>query len=218
MASASPSARRRSALSNRRMPFAPLPIVGRWSPVHFVMGEPRGEERQIVNQGAAFIVGDILDVRRRVQMPSAPTARCVSPSGPRQEPAHVKGMRDELVSAFPDRYTVAVWVGNLEGDSMRACRRARWARRRSGARRDARALHAGRPGKPLAMPGNVRNAAHQPSRARTARREYFLRGTAQSEMAAAPAAARHPRITSPVSGSTSMRSIPIFRSTGSAWR
>ncbi|MGB7411317.1 MAG: penicillin-binding protein 1C, partial [Sphingopyxis granuli] len=33
------------------------------------------------------------------------------------------------------------------------------------------------------------------------RREYFLRGTAQAEMAATPAAARRPRITSPVSGS-----------------
>src|SRR3546814_20341629 len=33
------------------------------------------------------------------------------------------------------------------------------------------------------------------------RREYFLRGTAQSEIAAAPQAARRPRITSPVSGS-----------------
>jgi penicillin-binding protein 1C len=33
------------------------------------------------------------------------------------------------------------------------------------------------------------------------RREYFLTGTAQSELAAAPQAARRPRITSPVSGS-----------------
>src|SRR3546814_10060235 len=33
------------------------------------------------------------------------------------------------------------------------------------------------------------------------RREYFLRGTAQTELAAAPQTARRPRITSPVSGS-----------------
>jgi penicillin-binding protein 1C len=64
------------------------------------------------------------------------------------------------------------------------------------------ALHAGRPGKPPAMPDGVE--ARQialPGTREPPRREYFLRGTAQAEMAIAPEAARRPRITSPVSGS-----------------
>src|SRR3546814_21014707 len=31
-----------------------------------------------------------------------------------------KGMRDNWCVGWSDRFTVAVWVGNLEGDSMRA--------------------------------------------------------------------------------------------------
>ena len=31
-----------------------------------------------------------------------------------------KAMRDNWCVGFTDRYTVAVWVGNVEGDAMRA--------------------------------------------------------------------------------------------------
>ena len=64
------------------------------------------------------------------------------------------------------------------------------------------ALHANSPGKAPTMPAGVE--ARQialPGTREPPRREYFLTGTAQTEMAAAPAAARRPRITSPVSGS-----------------
>ena len=111
-----------------------------------------------------------------------------------------KGMRDNWCIGWSDRFTVAVWVGNLEGDSMRAVSGT------SGAApvwRDVMlALHAGNPGKPPTMPDGVE--ARQialPGTREPPRREYFLAGTAQSEMAAAPQAARRPRITSPVSGS-----------------
>ena len=64
------------------------------------------------------------------------------------------------------------------------------------------ALHEGHPGKPPAMPADVEvRRIALPGTREPPRREYFLSGTAQAEMAAAPEAARRPRITSPVSGS-----------------
>ena len=59
-----------------------------------------------------------------------------------------------------------------------------------------------RPGKAPSMPPGIE--AHGVSFAGTnerPRREYFLTGTAQSQQSVAPAAARRPRIISPVGGS-----------------
>ncbi|HEV7314266.1 penicillin-binding protein 1C [Sphingopyxis sp.] len=174
---------------------------GKWSPVHFGdMRNDREVPRQIVNPAAAFIVGDILaDASARTDAFGADSALRL-PFWAAAKTGTSKGMRDNWCIGWSDRFTVAVWVGNLEGDSMRAVSGT------SGAApvwRDVMlALHAGNPGKPPTMPDGVE--ARQialPGTREPPRREYFLAGTAQNEMAAAPQAARRPRITSPVSGS-----------------
>lgn len=173
---------------------------GRYSPVHFMRGAKPEGARQIVTPAAAFIVGDILaDASARTDAFGADSALRL-PFWAAAKTGTSKGMRDNWCIGWSDRFTVAVWVGNLEGDSMRAVSGT------SGAApvwRDVMlALHAGNPGKPPAMPEGVE--ARQialPGAREPPRREYFLRGTAQTEMAAAPQAARRPRITSPVSGS-----------------
>ena len=173
---------------------------GRWSPVRFVKGETAGEPRAVVGAAAAFIVGDILaDASARADAFGADSALRL-PFWAAVKTGTSKGMRDNWCIGWSDRFTVAVWVGNLEGDSMRAVSGT------SGAApvwRDVMlALHAGRPGRPPAMPDGVE--ARQialPGTREPPRRELFLRGTAQGEVAAAPSAARRPRITSPVSGS-----------------
>jgi penicillin-binding protein 1C len=180
--------------------FRTFANLGRWSPVHFTPADRAGETQQIVNPAAAFIVGDILaDASARADAFGADSALRL-PFWAAAKTGTSKGMRDNWCIGWSDRFTVAVWVGNLEGDSMRAVSGT------SGAApvwRDVMlALHAGRPGKPPAMPDGVE--ARQialPGTREPPRREYFLRGTAQTEMAAAPQAARRPRITSPVSGS-----------------
>lgn len=180
--------------------FRTLANQGRWSPVHFRAGEKGGEPRQIVKPAAAFIVGDILaDASARADAFGADSALRL-PFWAAAKTGTSKGMRDNWCVGWSDRYTVAVWVGNLEGDSMRAVSGT------SGAApvwRDVMmALHAGSPGKPPAMPAGVEvRQISLPGTREPPRREYFLTGTAQSEMAAAPQAARRPRITSPVSGS-----------------
>jgi penicillin-binding protein 1C len=175
---------------------------GKWSPVSFDAAQHLRQHppRQIVNPAAAFIVGDILaDAAARTDAFGADSALRL-PFWAAAKTGTSKGMRDNWCIGWSDRFTVAVWVGNLEGDSMRAVSGT------SGAApvwRDVMlALHAGSPGKPPAMPAGIE--AHQialPGTREPPRREYFLRGTAQTEMAAAPQAARRPRITSPVSGS-----------------
>ena len=111
-----------------------------------------------------------------------------------------KAMRDNWCVGFTDRYTVAVWVGNLEGDPMRAVSGT------SGAApvwRDLMlALNAQHTVRPPPRPAGVEqrqvsfaNDIEQP------RRDYFLAGTAMSRIAFAPAESRRPRITNPVTGS-----------------
>ena len=173
---------------------------GRYTPVHFIRGAKADEARQIVSPAAAFIVGDILaDASARTDAFGSDSALRL-PFWAAAKTGTSKGMRDNWCIGWSDRFTVAVWVGNLEGDSMRAVSGT------SGAApvwRDVMlALHAGSPGKSPSMPAGVE--ARQialPGTREPPRREYFLAGTAQSEMAAAPEAARRPRITSPVSGS-----------------
>lgn len=173
---------------------------GRWSPVHFALNESAGETRQIVQPAAAFIVGDILaDASARADAFGSDSALRL-PFWAAAKTGTSKGMRDNWCVGWSDRFTVAVWVGNLEGDSMRAVSGT------SGAApvwRDVMlALHAGSPGKPPAMPDGVETRQISlPGTREPPRREYFVRGTAQAEMAAAPPVARRPRITSPVSGS-----------------
>ncbi|MGR4891704.1 penicillin-binding protein 1C [Sphingopyxis sp. LARHCG72] len=181
--------------------FRTFANMGKWSSVHFVdMRDDRKDARQIASPAAAFIVGDILaDASARADAFGADSALRL-PFWAAAKTGTSKGMRDNWCIGWSDRFTVAVWVGNLEGDSMRAVSGT------SGAApvwRDVMlALHAGNPGKPPAMPDGVEaRQVALPGTREPPRREYFLTGTAQSEMAAAPQAARRPRITSPVSGS-----------------
>ncbi|KGB54829.1 Penicillin-binding protein 1C precursor [Sphingopyxis sp. LC81] len=180
--------------------FRTFANLGRYAPVHFRRGEKPEDARQIVSAAAAFIVGDILaDASARTDAFGADSALRL-PFWAAAKTGTSKGMRDNWCIGWSDRFTVAVWVGNLEGDSMRAVSGT------SGAApvwRDVMlALHAGSPGKPPTMPDGVEvRQIALPGTREPPRREYFLRGTAQTEMAAAPQAARRPRITSPVSGS-----------------
>ena len=109
-------------------------------------------------------------------------------------------MRDNWCVGYSDRYTVAVWVGNLEGDSMKAVSGT------SGAapvwRDIMMALHADRPSKAPPMPTGIEaRTISFTGNSEPPRREYFLAGTGQSQQIVAPAAARRPRITNPVAGS-----------------
>ncbi len=180
--------------------FRTLANGGRFSPVRLTPETPRAAPRQLVDPGAAYIVGDILaDAAARADAFGSDSALRL-PFWAAVKTGTSKAMRDNWCIGWSDRFTVAVWVGNLEGDSMVAVSGT------SGAApvwRDIMlALHAGAPGRPPAMPPGVEaRRIALPGTREPDRQELFLAGTAQTQLAAAPAAARRPRITSPVNGS-----------------
>jgi penicillin-binding protein 1C len=106
-------------------------------------------------------------------------------------------MRDNWCVGYSDRFTVAVWIGNLEGDSMTAVSGT------SGAApvwRDIMlSLHSKVPGRAPQRPAGI-EMRRVGGAVQNVRSEYFLRGTAQATQSLVPPAARKPRIVNPVSG------------------
>jgi penicillin-binding protein 1C len=180
--------------------YRSLALAGRWSPLRLTGASPGEALRQIVSPAAAWIVADILaDPNARAGTFGVDSALRL-PFWAAAKTGTSKAMRDNWCIGFSDRFTVGVWVGNLEGDSMRAVSGT------SGAApvwRDVMmALHAGVPSRPGAPPPGIETRAirfadgiEQP------RREYFVKGTALTQIASAPEAARRPRIVNPVAGS-----------------
>ncbi|MGN6817138.1 MAG: penicillin-binding protein 1C [Sphingomonas sp.] len=173
---------------------------GRWAPVRLTKDDPHPAAKPITTPQAAWIVADMM---------ADPNARAVTfgldsslrvPFWAAVKTGTSKAMRDNWCVGFSDRYTVAVWVGNMEGDPMRVVSGI------SGAApvwRDVMmALHADRPGKESPMPAGVEaRAIRFADNIEQPRREYFLAGTGMNVIAEAPDTARPPRITNPVSGS-----------------
>ena len=180
--------------------YRSLALGGRWGPLRITAADPRAPLRPVTTPQAAWIVGDML---------ADPNARAVTfgldsslrlPFWAAAKTGTSKAMRDNWCIGFSDRFTVGVWVGNLEGDAMRAVSGT------SGAApvwRDVMlALHAGRPGQsPQRPPGVEARGIRFADGIEQPRREYFLAGTGMTLVAAAPASAHRPRIASPVAGS-----------------
>ncbi|MBN8809299.1 MAG: penicillin-binding protein 1C [Sphingomonas sp.] len=180
--------------------YRSLANAGRWAPWRLTASDPRAAGRAITTPQAAWIVGDML---------SDPNARAVTfgldsslrlPFWAAAKTGTSKAMRDNWCVGFSDRFTVAVWVGNVEGDAMRAVSGT------SGAApvwRDVMlALHAGRPSRQPPMPGGIEaRSIRFADNIEQPRRDYFLAGTGMSVIAAAPGESRRPKIANPVSGS-----------------
>ncbi len=155
--------------------------------------------RQIVEAGAAAIVRDIL------ADPAARTATFGEENGLALPfPAAVKtgtskALRDNWCIGFSDRFTVAVWVGNFEGDPMVGVSGSSGAAPAWAA--ILRALHAQAPGGGFALPPGVTRAAIRYDPAiEPPRRELFLAGTEQALFRVTDPAEARPRLLAPADG------------------
>ncbi|MEO5867110.1 MAG: penicillin-binding transpeptidase domain-containing protein, partial [Sphingomonas sp.] len=172
---------------------------GLWAPWRLTADDPRVAGRKVTTPQAAWIVADMMaDANARAATFGLDSALRL-PFWAAVKTGTSKAMRDNWCIGFTDRYTVAVWVGNLEGDPMRAVSGT------SGAApvwRDLMlALNAGhRVQPPPQPPGIEARRVTFAGNIEQPRREYFLAGTEMSHIAFAPAEARRPRITNPVSG------------------
>ena len=173
---------------------------GRFAPLRIRASDPLALARPILSPQAAWIVADIMaDASARSGTFGIDSALRL-PFWAAVKTGTSKAMRDNWCVGFTDRFTVAVWVGNLEGDSMKAVSGT------SGAApvwRDVMlALHANNPGKAPKRPAGIE--ARRVTFAggiEPPRNDWFLVGTSQAAQAFAPMTARRPRIVNPVSGS-----------------
>lgn len=172
---------------------------GRWSPLRMTVDAPHAPPRAVTPPAAAWIVADMMaDPNARAATFGLDSALRL-PFWAAVKTGTSKGMRDNWCVGFSRAYTVAVWVGNMEGDPMRAVSGT------SGAApvwRDVMlALNRDGIAGPLMPTGVERRRVAFADGIEQPRLEYFLRGTGQPLIAAAPAGARRARIVNPVSGS-----------------
>jgi penicillin-binding protein 1C len=173
---------------------------GQWSPITLQPIDRAAEATALLPADASFIVSDIL---------SDPAARAVTfgldnqlnmPFWASVKTGTSEDMRDNWCIGYSSRFTVAVWVGNFEGDSMHDV---------SGVTGAAPvwhqlmvALHAGSTSSEPAAPAGVNaQQAHFSPAVEPERREWFLAGTQPGPraVAAVPQTAR-PGIESPANG------------------
>ncbi len=110
-----------------------------------------------------------------------------------------KDMRDNWCVGYSTRYTVAVWVGNFEGDSMQNVSGVSGAAPAWAA--IMMALHNGAPPPAPTPPANVvvRDIEFAPA-IESPRQEWFLAGTEMQHVELAPPTLRSPQIASPANG------------------
>ncbi len=180
--------------------YRSLALGGRWSALRLVREDAQETLRTVVSPEASWMVGDILaDPGARATTFGLDSALKL-PFWAAVKTGTSKAMRDNWCVGYTDRYTVAVWVGNLEGDSMKAVSGT------SGAApvwRDIMlALHQSRPGAPPVRPAGLeRRQISFAANLESPRAEYFLRGMGENSQSQAPDTARRPHITNPVNGS-----------------
>ncbi len=180
--------------------YRALAMGGRWSPLRLTADAPRAADRTITTPAAAWLVGDIIaDPNARAATFGLDSALRL-PFWAAVKTGTSKAMRDNWCIGYTRRFTVGVWVGNAEGDPMRAVSGT------SGAApvwRDVMtALEAGHAdAEPPPPAGLERRAIRFADATEQPRREWFLKGSGQALVAAVPDAARRPRIVNPVAGS-----------------
>ncbi|MBI1179452.1 MAG: penicillin-binding protein 1C [Alphaproteobacteria bacterium] len=91
---------------------------GLLGPLRLTPGAPARKERRVMQPGAAFLVGSILS-DRAARVPTFGLANNLNTRfWSAVKTGTSKDMRDNWCIGFSRRYTVGVWVGNFEGDSM----------------------------------------------------------------------------------------------------
>ncbi|MBV9841944.1 MAG: penicillin-binding protein 1C [Sphingomonadaceae bacterium] len=180
--------------------FRALADAGRYRPLRLRSDDPAGQTRRVMSAQAAWVVADMMSDADARAVTFGVDSALRLPFWAAAKTGTSKAMRDNWCIGFSDRFTVGVWIGNAEGDSMTRVSGT------SGAapvwREMMLALHREVPSMQPRRPAGVSMRAVQfADGIEHSRREYFIGATGQSVLSAAPATARRPRIVSPVSGS-----------------
>jgi len=171
---------------------------GCYAPVRFAPSQAPVACEQVVDERAAFIVGDVLaDPAARAGTFGLASALATS-YGASVKTGTSKDMRDNWTVGYTDRFTVGVWVGNFDGEAMHDVSGV------SGAApvwRDV--MDYAMRGAPVAArnppQGLVRAAAHFDS-IEPDREEWFIAGTELEHVVAVAAPSGHAHLASPADG------------------
>ena len=163
---------------------------------------PRAPEsrRRVLDARASFIVADILSDRGARSVTFGLRNELATSFWSAVKTGTSKDMRDNWCVGFTDRYTVGVWVGNVDGSPM-------WdVSGVSGAApvwRDViDYLHRDRPGRaPAPPPGLVRQEVAFTPAVEPPRSEWFVRGTETASVELLAPGQRQPKIVYPADSS-----------------
>lgn len=168
---------------------------GRYSPLRFVPGEATAAGEAVIDGRAAWLVGDILADRGARAATFGLESALATRGWSAVKTGTSKDLRDNWCLGWSARYTVGVWVGNAEGDPMRAVSGVAGAAPAWAAIMD----HLDAAAAPAPPPGlvvqHVQFATGEP-----ARDEWFFAGTEQAQSRAAPARVAAARIVAPADG------------------
>ncbi len=172
---------------------------GRTAPLRLRASDPATPGRQVMSADSAFLIADILADRSARMLTFGLDNRLNLRFWAAVKTGTSKNMRDNWCIGFTARYTVAVWVGNFEGEPMRGVTgmtgaAPAWAE-------IVNYLQARDPATaPAAPEGLERRRVRFLPPFESARAEWFLAGTSQAVFRAARRGERAPRITRPTDG------------------
>ncbi|WP_206362969.1 penicillin-binding protein 1C [Stenotrophobium rhamnosiphilum] len=179
--------------------YRTLANAGRWSPVRLRAGDERATSTQIISPESAYLVGSILSDNGARAASFGLDSPLSTPFWSAVKTGTSKNMRDNWCIGYTTRYTVAVWVGNFEGDPMHNV---------SGVTGAApawleiiTALSRGsEPASPKAPSGIVQSRITFHDHEEPARNEWFIDGTELSEIRATPTGLGRAHIRAPANG------------------
>jgi penicillin-binding protein 1C len=178
--------------------YRALAAGGVWSPLRMTPGEATGDGRRVFSEEAAFLVSSILSDRDSRSVTFGLESPLATRFWTAVKTGTSKEMRDNWALGYSRRYTVGVWVGNVNGEPMRNV---------SGVAGAAPVwlevmarLHEKVPSAaPMPPSGLVHKEIIFAGDIEAARAEWFRAGTEPVTMMTEPAAAQ-PRIVAPVGG------------------
>jgi penicillin-binding protein 1C len=172
---------------------------GRFSPLKLRRDDPASPDRAVIPEAPSFIVGDILSDHMARAATFGLDNHLNTPFWSAAKTGTSKDMRDNWCIGFSRRFTVAVWVGNFEGDAMHDVSGVTGA---APVWHDVMAtLHQDLASLPPLPPAGVAAAATRFSPAvEPSRREWYLPGTQAQIVQAVTTSARVARIVSPANG------------------
>ena len=97
--------------------YAGLANGGKFKPVRYLMNQPAYEAKELLSDGACYLLSEILSDLRRPELPAVWEAATNLPKIAWKTGTSY-GHRDAWSIGYTPRYTIGVWVGNFDGKAV----------------------------------------------------------------------------------------------------